>query len=95
MLEHLPKDTEALCEIKRVLKSGDYLILGDPNEGDIIGKILRIVNEKMYDSIKCVKNHAHFKFYNLSKLSNKLIDIGFEMKEAKCACFLFPFSPIH
>ena len=89
VIEHIPDDENVLKECYRVLKDDGYLIMGIPNEGDIMGELLRKIHKKTY------KEGEHVNFYSSESMKCLLKENGFNCIENKGFGFIFPFFPIH
>lgn len=95
VLEHIPEEKKAITELKRVLKSDGYLIIGVPNEGGILGKILRTIHWRQYKVDQNLKSGWHVNFYSRKGLTKKLERQGLKVIEIKGVGAIFPFYPIH
>ena len=95
VMEHIPDETKAITELKRIMKPDGYLIIGVPHEGGILGKILRIVHRRMYNSEKNLKHGWHVNFYSRNSMTKKLKKQGLNVIEIKGIGAIFPFFPIH
>lgn len=89
VIEHVSDDKKVLGECKRVLKSDGYLILGFPNEGGIIGRILQRLHRNLY------KKSDHVRFYSIRSMGDFLEEEGFIVGEYAKFGLLFPFYYIH
>lgn len=88
VIEHIPDDKKVMRECARVLKRGGYLIIGIPNEGSAIGKLLRIVEAPRY------KLSEHIHFYSAESMSELMRTGGFKAVDIRGFGFLFPFFPV-
>ena len=95
VLEHIPEEEKAISELKRVLKPDGYLIIGVPNEGGVLGKVLRTIHWKQYRKDKNLKSGWHVNFYSRKGLIKKLKRQGLKVIEIKGVGAIFPFYPIH
>jgi len=89
VLEHVPNDKKSLEEAYRVLKKGGYILVGVPNEGGNVGKLLRFVHPKVY------MESQHIHFYTDSSMKQLIEEAGFKKVRTSRFGFLFPFYPIH
>lgn len=89
IIEHIANDETVLKECYRVLNEDGYLIIGIPNEGGIMGTILRKVHKKTY------QESEHVNFYSNERMKCLLNKNEFNCLETKGVGFLFPFYPVH
>lgn len=89
VLEHIPKPSEALLEIYRILKPSGWLILSVPNEGTQMKKF-------QYDWIQpsLLKSSDHVNFYTKSSLQRQLEQNQFSVISLDSMGFHFPHQGI-
>lgn len=75
VIEHIPDDVAALCEVRRVLKPGGLLILGTPNEGAWWWQWAY----RRDPASLIASDHCHF--YTGLTIGAKLIKAGFDVRE--------------
>lgn len=75
VLEHIPEDEQALSEVRRILKPGDLVVLGVPNEGAWFWQLAYRLQPKMLKT----SDHAHF--YTAELLRKKCVKAGFTVQE--------------
>lgn len=95
VLEHIVDDDKVILELKRVLKPGGWLIIGVPNEGGVVGTLLRMVHWRMYRVDENTKKGWHVHFYSRKSIRKKIEDNGLKVIEMKGIGAIFPFYPIH
>jgi 2-polyprenyl-3-methyl-5-hydroxy-6-metoxy-1,4-benzoquinol methylase len=89
IIEHVKYDKQVLAECHRVLSSGGLLILGIPNEGGFIGKIIRGSHKDAYSKSE------HVNFYSAGSMGKMLTESGFEIIHIRRFGFLIPVLIIH
>lgn len=70
VLEHVKQDVKAIEELVRVTKKGGFIIIGVPNEGDIICTIRNKIIQR-----KIVKATDHVNFYTIKSFSKKISEV--------------------
>ncbi|MBI3825252.1 MAG: class I SAM-dependent methyltransferase [Candidatus Rokubacteria bacterium] len=89
VIEHVGDDRRLLAEIHRVLAKDGLLLLGLPQEGGVVGRILRTLHRKLY------AEGEHVNFYTIRTMRAMLAAQGFG--DLRCAKFgfLFPHYYVH
>lgn len=82
VLEHVPNWLEALGEFNRVLKPNGELIISTPNKLSMYG-LTRYLGRLLLGS-----KHPYDKWKSYFELRNALKSYGFEVNQAKGACYL-------
>ncbi len=77
VLEHITDDKTALDSIYKSLKPGGLLILGIPNEGVWWWKLAYKLDPSS------LKSTDHVHFYTLDKIKEKVLEVGFIIKQTK------------
>ncbi|HEY8176699.1 MAG TPA: class I SAM-dependent methyltransferase [Gemmatimonadaceae bacterium] len=77
VIEHIPDDTLALIEVRRLLAPGGVLILGTPNEGSWWWQLAY----RRAPHIRASTDHVHF--YTAGTIGAKLVEAGFRVTETK------------
>lgn len=89
VIEHIEDDIAVLGECRRVLKKDGSFILGFPNDGSLIGKILRTFHKDLYS------RSGHINFYSIESMRSLVEQNGFTIEELSKFGLLFPFYYIH
>ncbi|NYZ75475.1 class I SAM-dependent methyltransferase [Candidatus Micrarchaeota archaeon] len=92
VLEHIKEDEKVLREIRRILRSGGYLLLGVPHEGGVIGRL-----RNNYVQPQIMKSTDHVQFYTPESLAAKIRSIkGFELERIEwIGGVLIPHYKLH
>lgn len=89
VVEHVKRDVQVLRECYRVLAPGGLFILGIPQEGGALGKILRTIHFRLY------AEGEHINFYTIARMHRLISDQGFVGIRYNKFGFLFPFYYLH
>jgi 2-polyprenyl-3-methyl-5-hydroxy-6-metoxy-1,4-benzoquinol methylase len=89
VLEHVDNDKKLLADCFAMLKEGGFLILGVPNEGSLLGRLMRFLHRGLYEK------GEHINFYSERGVVKNLKDTGFEIIKIGRIGFLFPFYYLH
>jgi SAM-dependent methyltransferase len=89
VIEHINDDAGVLAECRRVLGSGGLLLLGIPQEGGAIGRVLRMIHRRLF------LDGEHVNFYTIPTMRDRLAAAGFTRIEHAKFGFLFPYYYLH
>ncbi|MDD4983828.1 MAG: class I SAM-dependent methyltransferase [Candidatus ainarchaeum sp.] len=90
MLEHIPDDVGLLQSMNKLLKKEGILIVGVPNEGNLICKFRNNIVQP-----KILKNTDHVHFYTKKSFYQLAKTAGFKVVEDKGIGFIVPHTKVH
>ena len=85
VLEHIPEDTQALSELRRVLRPGGLMLIGVPNEGCALAWLR---NHVLQPSILKTTDHLHF--HTAASLRDRIEGAGMSVQRIHREGFFVP-----